>query len=175
MARIVNLFGGPGAGKSTTRAGVFNRLKLAGVKCEEVVEWVKYKVYEKSEYVFTDQMYVFAKQRKWLRQVADHVDIVVTDSPILLSSIYGDPNDDLFNQLILREFNSFNNINFLINRTKPYAAYGRNQTEDEAHGVDRQIENFLIEHNIPFIEVIGNEMAAQVITNYVILGQKFPH
>lgn len=35
---LVNLFGGPGTGKSTTRAGLFNTLKLTGVNSEEVPE-----------------------------------------------------------------------------------------------------------------------------------------
>ena len=44
---VVNLAGGPGAGKSTTMAGLFSHLKIAGYNCEMAPEWIKGKVYEK--------------------------------------------------------------------------------------------------------------------------------
>ena len=43
---VVNLFAGPGSGKSTTCAGVFAKLKLAGVNCEMALEYAKDKVWE---------------------------------------------------------------------------------------------------------------------------------
>ena len=41
MTLVVNLFGGPGVGKSTLRAGVFHKLKLKLLNVEEVIEFVK--------------------------------------------------------------------------------------------------------------------------------------
>lgn len=41
---IVNLFAGPGAGKSTGAAYIFSKLKLAGIDCEYVSEFAKDKV-----------------------------------------------------------------------------------------------------------------------------------
>lgn len=41
---VINLFAGPGSGKSTTCAGVFNKLKLAGINCEMALEYAKDKV-----------------------------------------------------------------------------------------------------------------------------------
>ena len=32
---VINLFGGPGSGKSTMRARIFSELKYLGVNCEE--------------------------------------------------------------------------------------------------------------------------------------------
>lgn len=39
--KVINLFAGPGSGKSTTCAGVFSKLKLAGVNCEMALEYAK--------------------------------------------------------------------------------------------------------------------------------------
>lgn len=39
MAIIVNLFGTPGAGKSTGAAYVFSQLKMHGINCELVTEF----------------------------------------------------------------------------------------------------------------------------------------
>ncbi len=34
MKKIICLYGGPGAGKSTTAAGVYHHLKMLGFNCE---------------------------------------------------------------------------------------------------------------------------------------------
>ena len=44
---VVNLFGGPGCGKSTLMAGIFHQLKLKGYDCEMVTEFMKDLVWEK--------------------------------------------------------------------------------------------------------------------------------
>lgn len=172
---IVNLFGGPGAGKSTTRASTFMELKHAGLTVEEIIEWVKYKVYEKNAYVFTDQIYIFAKQLKWIKQTVGQVDIIVTDSPVLLSAIYDKEQDPIFRALVLSEFNKLNNINFLIERVKPYNPVGRNQTEDEAKLVDTKVFDFLIDNHIPFITVKGDRNAGKRIADYVQIGLQWPN
>lgn len=59
---IVNLFGAPGAGKSTGAAYIFSQLKMLGVNAELVTEFAKDKVWENSVDVLNDQMYVFSKQ-----------------------------------------------------------------------------------------------------------------
>lgn len=43
---VVNLFGAPGAGKSTGAAYIFALLKMAGVEAELVTEFAKDKVWE---------------------------------------------------------------------------------------------------------------------------------
>jgi adenylate kinase family enzyme len=55
---IVNLFAGPGAGKSTGAAYVFAKLKLAGIDCEYVSEFAKDKVWENNSEVFKNQFYI---------------------------------------------------------------------------------------------------------------------
>ena len=164
---IVNIFGGPGAGKSTTRAALFAKLKLAGYNCEEAVEWCKAKVYERNPYVFTDQLYIFAKQRKSLLQVLNDVDIIVTDSPILLSALYDSAQDVVHKNLFLYEFNKFNNLNVLINRVKPYSQVGRFQDEEGARKVDKEMLEFLVNNELPFHIVNGDEQAPETILGLI--------
>ena len=59
---IINLFGAPGAGKSTGAAYVFSQLKAAGVNAELVTEFAKDKVWEGTKAVFENQAYIFGKQ-----------------------------------------------------------------------------------------------------------------
>lgn len=46
MAIVINLFGAPGAGKSTLAADIFSKLKRRQVKCELITEFAKDCVYE---------------------------------------------------------------------------------------------------------------------------------
>lgn len=156
---VINLFGGPGSGKSTTRAGLFYLMKLAGFKVEEAPEWIKHKVYEGTPYPFTDQLYTFAKQHKLLKELDGKVDYCITDSPLLLSLIYGSDHTAAFDDLIHETFDSYSNINIFIDRVKPYAAYGRHQTEDEAREKDREILDILRNRKDRIIHIPGNELA----------------
>ena len=116
---VVNLFGGPGSGKSTTRAGLFYLMKLAGMKVEEAPEWIKHKVYEEDPYPFKDQLYTLAKQNKQVRELDGKVDWCVTDSPILLSLIYGEGKTETFKKLVHETYDSYDNINIFIDKPAP--------------------------------------------------------
>lgn len=161
--KVINLFGGPGSGKSTTRAGLFYLMKLSGFKVEEATEWIKEKVYEGSPYAFKDQLYTFAKQNKKLQEMDGKVDWVVTDSPLLLSHIYGGEKSSTFHKLIDEEFNKYENINIFIKRAKPYQTFGRNESEEQARIKDQEIETLLTERGDRVIYVPGDELAPGVI------------
>ena len=85
---IVNLIGGPGAGKSTIAAGLFYFLKMSGVKVELATEYAKDKVYDKSFKTLDDQFYVFGKQFHKIWRLVEDNDVIITDSPIILSVFY---------------------------------------------------------------------------------------
>ena len=85
---IVNLFGVPGAGKSTGAAYIFSQLKMKGINAELITEFAKDKVWENNEKVFKNQLYLFGKQSFRISRVQDEVDVIVTDSPLLLSILY---------------------------------------------------------------------------------------
>ena len=150
---VVNLYGGPGSGKSTTAAGVFSELKMLGLNTELVTEYAKDKVWEKHEAILDNQIYVFAKQYHRLFRLVDQVEVVVTDSPILLSTIYNKDRSLLgtsLDTLVVEAYHTFNNINYFLNRTKKYNPKGRLQTEDEAKELDIQINNMLDRLSIPY-------------------------
>ena len=52
---VVNLFAGPGAGKSTGAAYIFSKLKMAGVDAEYVTEFAKDKTWEENQKVLNCQ------------------------------------------------------------------------------------------------------------------------
>lgn len=143
---VVNLYAGPGSGKSTTCAGVFSKLKLAGVNCEMALEYAKDKVWESSFKVLDNQIYVFGKQLHRLWRLKDQVDVIITDSPLLLSILYDSSKNENFKNLILDQYNSFNNLNYFIQRNDEYNPKGRMQTLKEAKELDTELSDIL--HNL---------------------------
>ena len=169
---IVNLFGGPGSGKSTTAAGVFNKLKLAGVNCEIVTEFAKHVTWKKDLNTLRNQIYVFAKQHDRMFHLKEQVDVIITDSPIIMGLIYTDWStvSESFEQLVVDEFARPDavNVNIFINRVKPYNPIGRNQTVEEAIAKDEDIYKLLNKYSIDYTYVDGDEDAARDITKHIL-------
>jgi len=158
--RRINLFAGPGAGKSTVAAYVYASLKSYGVAIELVREYVKIWAYEERPIGSFDQLYVFAKQLKaedvLLRD--DRTDYVITDSPVALTAWYAREYEfkgwvelmdlsDIFEE-------KFPSISIFLNRgDKTYHEHGRYQTYEEALDYDIKIKGHLKDFHIPFLEM----------------------
>lgn len=156
---VVNLFAGPGAGKSTAVAYIFSQLKMKGVNCELITEFAKDKTWEKNYSALKCQEYVFGKQSYKMDRCRDQVDVIITDSPLPLGVFYNQ-NPVLgrhYESLVMDVFNTYDNLNFFINRTRPYNPVGRNQTEEEAKEIDNRIKAFCQEHDISYLIKDGTE------------------
>lgn len=156
-ALVVNLLAGPGAGKSTMAAEIFAGFKWRGVNAELITEFAKELVWEDRLSALANQLYVFGEQYQRLYRLADKVDVIVTDSPLILSSIYKPPHlGKEFDSLVLNTFNSFSNVNYFLNRTKPYCEAGRLQTEKQASEKDCEILQYLETNRIPYSIIPGD-------------------
>lgn len=143
-ALIVNLFGGPGTGKSSITAGLFSELKWRGHTTEMALEFAKDKIWEKSTAVLDNQIYIFGKQHHRVWRLADQVEVVVTDAPLLVSLIYGAENTSKqFHELVLSEHLKLRNLNVFLKRLKAYDPKGRLQTEEEAKIIDHRVHEML--------------------------------
>lgn len=169
MTKVVNLFGGPGCGKSTGAAFIFAKLKMAGVNAELVTEFAKDKTWEHNSKALTCQPYVFGKQSYRMDRCADEVDVIVTDSPLFLSAMYNDDNDiePEFTATVIKKFNEFNNFNYFLRRVKPYNPKGRNQTEEEAIMLDNKIKQNLDNFGIEYSEVVGDKSGYEAILDEI--------
>ena len=156
---VINLFGGPGISKSTSSAKLFYELKTRHYNVELTNEYAKSLVYEESFKKIKNQLYLFAKQHNQIFRLNGVVDIIIMDSPLILSSIYDVNQSVHLRNLILDEHNKLNNLNFLIERQTEYKEEGRYHTLEEAKEVDVKIKTFLQTNNIEFIPVtISNIM-----------------
>lgn len=155
---IVNLFGAPGAGKSTGAAYIFSKIKMAGVNAELVTEFAKDKVWEESKEVFNNQIYIFGKQSFKISRVMNKVDVIITDSPIILSSFYNSDEtiQEELDALVMKTFNSYNNMNYFIERVKPYQEKGRFQTEEESDQIADEVSTLLNEKEVDYEVIAGD-------------------
>ena len=165
MTKVINLFGGPGVGKSTIAAGLFYDMKIAGYNVEAPQEWCKEKVYEGTKYPFKDQLYNYACQNKKIRQLIGKVDFIICDSPIFLSVIYQSEETPLFTQFAVENFNRYDNVNFLVKRHHVYQPTGRIHTEKQADGISKLLEEKLKEFNIPYTELKSGDAIKEILNN----------
>ena len=166
---VVNLTGAPGAGKSTGAAIVFAALKKLGVNCELVCEFAKDKTWENNFKALSCQEYVFGKQSYRLARCRDDVDVIITDSPLPLSIIYNTNAaiEDSYKKLVMDVFNTYNNVNFYVNRVKPYNPKGRNQTELESNDLAIKLKNLYQDLKIPYETINGDDEGYQYIIDTV--------
>jgi ABC-type oligopeptide transport system ATPase subunit len=169
MTLVINLIGGPGAGKSTTAAGLFFLMKISGLKVELVTEFAKELTYDENWSDLKKQLYVLSEQERRQRRLVDKVDYIITDSPLLLGINYvSDPREVAAVEQSARAlFASYNNANFILKRVKPYAAYGRSQDENQAKAIDLAIRQGVFADQPIELIVSGNETAPQTILNHL--------
>ena len=173
---VVNLYGGQGTGKSTTMAGVFYYLKNHGVDCEMTPEFAKELVWEGRKETFQDELYLFAKQNHRLQRVNGKVSVIITDHPLLMGEVYNryyKPIQDsdwnnAFSDLIWFTYNQYNNIEFMLERVKPYNPNGRNETEEEARSFDVRFKECLDSYGINYTTVSADEHAAEIIGQKIL-------
>jgi nicotinamide riboside kinase len=166
---IVNLFGGPGTGKSTLCGGLYTQLKVMGIDCEMAREYVKDLVWEESFKKIQNQQYIFGKQNNILVRLTGKVDVVITDSPLLLSIVYYKGKNPYFADNVLWEFNNLNTLNYYLDRTFNYVENGRMQTAEQAKQVDETCLNLLNDKNISYKRISpGLESLTDIINDIII-------
>lgn len=158
------MFAGPGAGKSTLAAGLFYKCKQNNINCELVTEYAKELTWEHNCKTLAYQPKLLGEQAWRIERLRGKVDLVITDSPILLSSIYaGSHFPKSFHEFCLWQYKQFNNYNIYIQRTKPYIEIGRGQTYKQAVDIDNKIKILLILNDIEFCTVQSDDVAVDTI------------
>ncbi len=156
--KVINLFGGPGTGKSTLAAAIFVEMKIRGYNVELVTEYAKTAVYENRAKTLKVQPYVFGKQLNYLERVAEQVEWAITDSPIILSSVYdkfyGPNYPESFHVSCIEIFKThYENFNYVLTREHEYVRIGRVQDEDGSKLVHSRVIEMLQANDIPYKEI----------------------
>lgn len=154
MTLVVSLLGGPGLGKSTLAAELFVLLKKRHIKVELVTEYAKDCTYEDRSVALKSQPYIFGEQYHRLYRLLGKVDVIITDSPLILSAVYADgrfPNS--FNSSCIDIFNTFSNLVFLLTREVDYQDYGRSGSLKEAIKIDDLVSQYLDKYSIGYTAI----------------------
>lgn len=172
----VCLVGAPGAGKSTLAATIFAKLKMMDVNCELVTEFAKDKTWERNDTALSNQIYVFAKQYFRMDRCSGKVDVLITDSPLIISPFYNkDPDiDKPLRDLVYAINNKYTNLHYFVNRVKKYNPVGRNQTEKESNEIAVKLKGLLDEYGIEYEEIPGTLESSDFVISQVLplLGDK---
>ena len=147
--RRINLFAGPGAGKSTSSAWLFSQMKMDGFSIEDCKEYVKNWTYLKIPPTGFDQVYILGKQlRREDLVLKNGVELIVTDSPIFLSACYAmkykAPASKQILEIVFEFEKEYPSVNIYLERgDKPYKTEGRFQGKEEAIKMDKFVKNKL--------------------------------
>lgn len=151
---VVNLFGGPAAGKTTCAWEIASKLKKNKLVTEYVPEYAKELVWDE-RYDILDgslphQHHIFETQNHRVRRLLGKVDVIVTDATLLNSLVYGINNPPEFEEEILHNFAFFKNFNLFVKRGEYFEQEGRVHTLEESIQLDRRIMDILKMYSIPF-------------------------
>jgi len=164
---IVNLFGGPGSGKSTTAAGVFYNLKMLHINVELVLEFAKELTWEERLVALDNQPYVLGEQLHRIHRLIGQVDAIITDCPIPMGVVYLKSNatdyKESFTKFNVDLFNTMDNMNYFLLRGNDYQEEGRQQNAEEANQKDDMIQRMLTHNDIPYKKVVSNGTSVQNI------------
>ncbi len=150
---VINLFAGPGAGKSTVAAGVFYQLKLRGVRVELVTETAKDATYENHEFLLNQQVFLFADQLRRQTRLKGQREVIVTDSPILLPALVYNDKWDSLPGIAWEAWRDFDNMSFYIKRPTTYDTEGRRESLAQAVDKDSLTKSMLVSYGVPFEEI----------------------
>jgi len=166
MSLVINLFAGPGAGKSSVAAGLFYELKKQNKKAELVQEHAKDLVYNESYKELKDQFLIAAQQHHRVWRLNNLVDYIITDSPLLLSAAYTD--DFELRNLTNAYSKKYNNLNiFLVRDDSTFSPDGRLHNLEESIELDKRVMQILDDYGTRYIKVKVNQDTVQKIIELI--------
>lgn len=170
IMKTINLFGAPGAGKSTAMLGLTYHLKLMGLSAENTPEFFKEMLYEDSQTEkFGGQLYVLGEQNRRLARLVGKNDFAITDCPLPLIGYYT-PADYVpgFTDFVKNLYNRYDNINYFIIPRHEFEAEKRIHDEQQAKAISEKLPSYLNELGIGFkIIESGEDLVTRLIEDLI--------
>jgi hypothetical protein len=174
MSKLINLFGGPGIGKSGIAAGITYKLKKNHISCDQPYEFPKLLAWDNNHSAIQDQLYVLANQHRGIAECYGKVDYIVIDSPILFSTIYhryytkGYPAEmygKVFHDMVIDLHRRYGSINILLERgVTIHNDDERFQNYKQSVEIDTLCKNVLDETRTPYHTVkVGDDSVKDIM------------
>lgn len=169
----INLFGGPGLGKSTIASGLFYNMKIQNYKVEFIPEYAKELTYANDYTKLSDQLHILGEQHHRMFRLKDKVDYIIHDSPFIMGLVYLQDDTplpkEIYEEFVITMFKNYNNLNVFLKRNlnNEYQEYGRSQSLDEAIEKDIQIKELLDRFGVKYVEIDSNSFTIETILSLI--------
>ena len=145
---VIDLIGKPCSGKSVLASKLFYELKIKGYNVELVTEYAKDLCYEENKFKINYQLQVFTEQLWRLKRLENKVDIVISDTSLLLGLIYSTEKNPYFNDLLLWEYKNIKHLTYFIQNNFTYQESGRFHNYEESLKVESSIIDMFKQYDI---------------------------
>jgi len=133
-------------------------MKMNLMNVEHVSEVAKDLTWEGNFQALSNSIFVWGNQLQRVERLVGKVEFIITDSPLILGIFYASNEyPESYKAMIVDLFKKYDNMNYFVNRVKPYNPQGRNQSAKEAEKLSKTIHNALNFYNVPFKEIDGDE------------------
>lgn len=157
---VINLIGGPGCGKSTAAAELYAQLKKIGMSCHYIPE-------NKDELNYIAN---FGYDYNELMKYAGTVDVIIKEGSLLDHIVYNtQEHNQLFNSLVIQEYNRFRNLDFYINRDEFVAT--KEFSEAECKHYDDLIKQTYAYVGVGYIEINIKTAVVEILNHIKSIGQ----
>jgi len=169
MSTVIQLFGGPSAGKSTLAAELFVAMKKANIGSVELVqEYAKELVWQERFKELDNQSLVTAGQIAKIMPLNGKVDYLITDSPLLLGLVYAKNPKEVENTILSHTAKFERVINIFIDRgNSTFETHGRVHNYKESINIDFKIITMLTNYKFDYFGVRRdcdiNEIISKII------------
>lgn len=173
---VINGYGGPGAGKSTACMEITAALKKEGYNAEYVQEYAKELVYEKDMDMLDGspehQYEILKEQTRRMDRLYDQVDFIVTDSPVMLNTIYNKQLTPEYESLVNELQGEYINYSFFMERdASNFEEEGRIHNLTESIEKDNEIKDMLQKNEIKY-KTYNHENVNEIVNDAIDFYEK---
>ena len=168
---VINAFGGPGSGKTTSCMNICAELKKQGFNAEYVQEYAKELVYDKNFEILDGskehQFEILKEQVHRMDRLIGKTDFIVTDSPILLNTVYNQQLTPEYERMVSELSGQYQNFSFFMKRDdSQFQTEGRIHDLQESKQKDKEIKSLLKKHKV-YYGTYDHETVDVVVQNAI--------
>lgn len=173
MSKLINVYGGPGAGKTTVAATIFAHLKQTGRHAELCLEYAKELVYRGG--IGPGMEDLIMEEQLWRHDtyVIGEVDYVVTDAPLLhkASFSHGKEYKVMVEEARVMEDKYTSVLHLMLPEPVGCDMRGRMHDADQSASIHRRTLMTLATEGIEVVNVVNIPQALEAVFDFINAGR----